>query len=196
MDCASRLFRSMPHNKDQIHKQLSHASLQGMPASASMLLCPLFGILVVLRTITLIQLRNLRHQWVVGVAIHHQRRQREEHFGDRQSWAPLVFQNVQADRTIGIYVAMVDLRGEVELWRLEGIIRRKVNIQEEATASVRRIRGTHDGGLPIEHVVPDRLSRAIGRRVIPQILKLLLESLNRHDSTKTNTTDKMPPENL
>jgi hypothetical protein len=51
-----------------------------------------------------------------------------------QSGAPLVAQNVQADAAIGVDVGVVDAGGEVDLGRLEGIVCREVDGQEEDTA--------------------------------------------------------------
>lgn len=58
---------------------------------------------------------------------------------DRQGRAPLVPQNVQADAAIRVDIRVVDLRRERHLGRLEGVVRRECNGQEEHTATVRRV---------------------------------------------------------
>jgi hypothetical protein len=40
---------------------------------------------------------DLGNQRVIGVGVIQKRRDAEKHFADCQCWAPLVFQNVQAD---------------------------------------------------------------------------------------------------
>ena len=58
---------------------------------------------------------------------------------DRQSRAPLVPENVQADTAIRVDIGVVDLRRERHLGRLEGVVRRECNGQEEHTTTVRRV---------------------------------------------------------
>ena len=60
-------------------------------------------------------------------------------FGDGQRWAPLVSQNVQADAAVGVDVGVVDARGEVDLGRLERVVGREVDGEEEDAARVRRV---------------------------------------------------------
>ena len=51
-----------------------------------------------------------------------------------QSWAPLVSQDIQADAAVRVDVGVVDAGGEVDLRRLEGIVCREVDGQEEDAA--------------------------------------------------------------
>lgn len=46
-----------------------------------------------------------------------------------------------------------------------------MNIQEEDAAGVRGIVGSHDGGLPVEHVVADGPGRAVGGGILAQVDK-------------------------
>ena len=39
-------------------------------------------------------------QWVVRIGVGEERADREEHFGDRQGWAPLIAKDVQADASV------------------------------------------------------------------------------------------------
>ena len=57
-------------------------------------------------------------------------------FGDGQSGAPLVSQDVQADAAVGVDVGVVDARGEVDLRRLERVVCGEVDCEEEDTAGV------------------------------------------------------------
>jgi hypothetical protein len=48
-------------------------------------------------------------------------------FRDCQRWTPLIPQNVQADRSVGVDVWVVDAGGEVNLGRLEWVVCGKVD---------------------------------------------------------------------
>ena len=69
---------------------------------------------------------------------------------------------------------MVDARGERHLRRLERVVCREVDGQEEDPALVWRLRRAHDGGLPVEQVVAHGTGAALGWRIAAKILKLLL----------------------
>ena len=43
-------------------------------------------------------------------------------FRDGQRRAPLVSQDIKTDAAVGVDVRVVDARGEVDLWRLEGVV--------------------------------------------------------------------------
>ena len=58
-------------------------------------------------------------------------------FGNGQSRAPLVPQDIQADAAVGVDIGMVDPSGEVDLGRLEGIVGREMDSEEEDAARVR-----------------------------------------------------------
>lgn len=55
---------------------------------------------------------------------------------DGQSRAPLISQNIQADAAIRVDVRVVDARREVDFRRLEGIVGREVDCEEEDAARV------------------------------------------------------------
>jgi len=48
-------------------------------------------------------------------------------FGNGQSRAPLISENVQADAAVGVDVRVVDTSREVDLWRLEWVVCREVD---------------------------------------------------------------------
>ena len=75
---------------------------------------------------------------------------------------------------------MVNSSREANFWRLEGIVRRKMNVEEEDAAAVGRVVWTHDGGLPVEKIVADRPRRAVRRRVVAQLLQLAGDALQCH----------------
>ena len=51
----------------------------------------------------------------------------------------MVSQDIQTDAAVRVDIGVVDTRGEVELWGLEGVVGREVNSQEENTAAVWRV---------------------------------------------------------
>ena len=53
---------------------------------------------------------------------------------------------------------------------LEWVVGGKVDVQEEDSALVRRVRGSHDCSLPIEEVIANGAGRAIGGWVRAQVL--------------------------
>lgn len=57
-------------------------------------------------------------------------------FGDGQSRAPLVSQNVQADTAIRVDVRVVNTGSEVDLRRLEGVVCGEVDGEEENATGV------------------------------------------------------------
>ena len=59
--------------------------------------------------------------------------------GDGQRGAPLVTQDVEADAAVGVDVGVVDPGCEVDLWGLEGVVRRELDLKEEDTPSVGRV---------------------------------------------------------
>lgn len=83
-------------------------------------------------------------------------------FRDCQGRTPLVSQDIQTNASVGVDVGVVDACGECNLGRLEGIICEEVYGEEEDTAGVRGVGGTHDGRLPVEKIISDRTGRAGG----------------------------------
>ena len=70
-------------------------------------------------------LGDAAHEGVVGVTVREEGAHREEHFRDGQSRAPVVLEDVQADRALTVDVAVVDSRAEYHLGNeeMEGIIK-------------------------------------------------------------------------
>jgi hypothetical protein len=61
----------------------------------------------------------------------------------------------------------------IDQTHLEGIVGRKMNIEEKDPSRIRRILRTHNGGLPMEHIVTDGTGGTIGRWVLAQIDQFL-----------------------
>jgi hypothetical protein len=96
--------------------------------------------------------RNLRHQWIVGVRVGEHRADREQDwrildtdpyvrtieptFRDGKCWRPLISQNVKTNTAVGIDVGVVDASGEVNLRRLEWIVGGKCDTQEKYAGGV------------------------------------------------------------
>ena len=89
-------------------------------------------------------LRDLWHERIVGVGIRQQGGDRQQDLGDGEGGAPLILQDVEADCPVRIHVAVIDLRREIHLGWLEGVIRRELDVQEEDAASVGAVWGPHD----------------------------------------------------
>ena len=76
---------------------------------------PFPGGRVVSLAVGLIHMRDIRHKRVIRVGICEQRRDRQQHLGNRQRGAPLVSEDVKANVPLGVDIRVVDLREEVAL---------------------------------------------------------------------------------
>ena len=61
-------------------------------------------------------------QRVGGVAVAEEAADGEEDLGDGEGRGPLVLQDVEADHSLGVDVAVVDASPELDLWRLERVL--------------------------------------------------------------------------
>jgi len=130
----------------------------GIPTLDSIFPCPFPGCGFVAGTVGFVHMCDFRDKRVVGVGVCQHRAYREENykslfsldskiawdakeqtFRDCQCRTPLIPQNVQADRAVGIDIGVIDAGGEVDLWRLEGVVCGEMDGEEEDTARVRRI---------------------------------------------------------
>lgn len=181
--------------------------------------------------VRLVQLSNVRDEWIVRIGISQQRTNAQQDFGDGQCRTPLILENVQADSAVGIDVAVVNACREMDLgwlckkrewwcgvqrglakvlnqvcpskfqrnsstqstqWpmplccrrrhrrhkqqfktHLERVIRGKVNVQEEHTTGIGRVFRSHNGRLPMEHIIAHRSCRTIGRRIFAEVDQFL-----------------------
>lgn len=115
------------------------------------------------------KLGNVWDQRVIGVRVGEQTANGKQNLTDGQGGTPLVLQNIQTDTSIRVDVAVIDASSEMNLWRLEWIVRRKVDIEEENATCIGRVIGSHDSCLPVEHVITDWTCGTVGWRVLPQI---------------------------
>merc|ERR1712151_195756 len=141
------------HQKTCAGAQIHHTSIQLSPSVSAMLLTsillhPLTSRCIMLGPVLDVSLCDFWHQWVTWVWICEQGRHRKQNFGDGQGWTPLVLQDVETDCTVGIDIAVVNLRCEVHFGWLEGIVCWKMDVQEENASSVWAIRWSHDCCLP------------------------------------------------
>ena len=119
-----------------------------------------------LSPVVLVEVRDLRHERIIGVGIGQERADREQHLGDGECGRPLVLEDVQANRAIAVDVSMVNFRCERNLGRLEGIVGREMDVKEKDTSAVRRVIWSQDGCLPLKLVLfVDGPSMAVHRRI-------------------------------
>lgn len=142
---------------------------------------PFFGSAGVLVHVSLVDLSDFWHEGVIGVGVSQQGTDRKKHFRDGKCWGPLVFQDIQADGTVGVDVWMINSSREVNLGWLEWVVSWEVNVQEENSSGKRRVLWSHDGGLPVELIfLINWASRAVCWWIFSKINKFLLDSLKSH----------------
>ena len=109
---------------------------------------PLFSIFVMRLPVSLVQVSDLWHKWVIWVGISHQWADRQKHLWDGESWWPLALKNVETNASIWGDVAMVNSRCRRQLGWLEWIVRGESDVQEEHFSCVRGVIWSHDSCLP------------------------------------------------
>jgi hypothetical protein len=129
---------------------------------------------VVSRSVCFEQLRNIWNQWIIRIWVGKKTTNGKQDFTDGQRRTPLILQNVQANSSIGIDVAVVNTGRKVDLGWFEWVIGWEMNIKEENTPGIGRVIWTHDGGLPVKHVISNWTGRTIGRRILSQIDKFYI----------------------
>lgn len=70
----------------------------------------------------------------------------------------MVPQDVQTDTAVRVDVGVVDTSGEVDLWGLEGVVGREVNVEEENASGVWRVALREVSTVPIADMRPMRLT--------------------------------------
>ena len=160
---------------------LTQTDLRGV-LSHGVLAGPLAGGSFVLLAVALVLVGDVGHQGVVRVGVREQRRDGEQHLADGEGGRPLVLEDVQADASVGVDVGVVDLRDELELGGLEGVVRGEVDVQEEDAARVGGVVGAHDRGLPVEGVAFGvGAGGAVGGWILAQVHELLLDAFESHN---------------
>ena len=74
------------------------------------------------------KLSNVRHKGIFRVGVGQERTNGEQDLANGQSWTPLIFENVEANSSVGIDIAVVDPSREMDLGRLEWVVRREMNV--------------------------------------------------------------------
>ena len=86
--------------------------------------------------ISFIKVSNLRHEGIIWVGVGQQRTEREQNFRDRKSRRPLVLEDVKANATVRINVAVVDSGRKCTLGWLKWVVSWEANVDKEDTACV------------------------------------------------------------
>jgi len=101
----------------------------------SILQGPLARCLFITWLIGFIDISDVRNQGIIWVWVCQQGADRQQNFADRQSRAPLLFENIQADTSVTI-----DVSASVShLWGFEWIVRWKVDNDHKDSTSVRTV---------------------------------------------------------
>lgn len=104
-------------------------------------------------------------QRIRRVAICQKGTNREQNLWNSQSRTPVVFQNIQADDSLTVDVAVIDSGTESNLWWLKWIIWRKCDIQKKNTTFIYRTWWTKYSWPPFINVISFRPSTAVRRRI-------------------------------
>jgi len=138
------------------------------------------------RPVSFEKLCDVWNKRIIGIRIRKKGTNAQQYLRDGQSRTPLILENIKTNTAIRIDVTVVDTCGKVHLGRLEGIVGREMDIEKEYAACIWGVIWSHDGRLPVEHVIPYRPSRAVRWRVLAQVDKLLVDSLQRHGQRVCN----------
>ena len=104
--------------------------------SHSVLASPLTSSRRVLGLVTLVDVCDFRHKRIIRVGVGQKRTNREKDLRDCQCRGPLILEDIKTDGTVGVDVGVVDTSLEGDLWGLEGVVGREVDVEEEDAASV------------------------------------------------------------
>jgi len=143
---------------------------------------PLGGLGVERRRVLLVELRRVGHQRVVGVRDEQQREDCRQRLAQGVRRLPCVLEDVEADAALVVDVRVQDLRREVHLRRLEGVLLGELHLEHEGAAGVGRVAGSEDARVPRKHVrLVHRRGAAVRRRLALHVLLLLDQPTKRHD---------------
>lgn len=62
----------------------------------------------------------------------------------------MIHQNVQAHRSVGVNVGMINIRNERAFRRSKWIVFGKLDVEIEDSSSKDSLLGSHDGGVPVK----------------------------------------------
>jgi hypothetical protein len=134
------------------------------------------SICLVLGLVRLEEMGNLRNEGIIRVRISEKTCHTEENLADGESRRPLLFKDIETDESRCIDVGMVNLGNELELRRLERIINRKQNLKLEDPSCIGAVGRTKNHTLPPEHIITNRTSTAVRRRITLEISQLFLNT--------------------
>ena len=148
---------------------------------------PLSRKLVVTITICLVDTSNFRNKGVVWIRITQKGTDAQQYwkvkvlpvnaiartFGNCKSRWPLWTKNIQTNAAIAVDVRMVNACCEGDFWWLEGIVSWEMDCEEEYTTLIRRFWRSHNGSLPVEKIIANRSSTALGWWITSKILQFL-----------------------
>ena len=81
-----------------------------------------------------------------------------------------MLEDVEADLAIAVDIHMINFSRELNIWRLEGVVGWKINVEEEYALVVWGVLRAHDRRLPVELVCfVCGSGRAVRRRVFSEI---------------------------
>jgi hypothetical protein len=72
---------------------------------------------------------------------------------DGECRRPLVFEDIETNACVAIYIGMVDPGDEAYFGGFEGVVGGEVDVQEKHAASIRGLLRTHYSRLPVELVL-------------------------------------------
>ena len=149
--------------------------------SHGVLASPFPSVCVMFIPISFIKVCDLRHEGIIWVGVGQQRTEREQNFGDRKCGRPLVLEDVEADASVWINVAVVDSGRKCTLGWFKWVVSWEANVDEEDTACIWGVIWAHDGRLPCELVfLIEGTSRAVGGRVLAKVDEFFLNSFECH----------------
>ncbi len=114
---------------------------------------PFFGIFIILFSVVLVKISNIWHQRIIRIRICQKGTNGQQDFGYGQSWAPLIFQNIQTNASCRTYIWMVNASFEIDVWGFKWILSRKNDVQEKNPFFVNTIFWTHNGCRPFVNIV-------------------------------------------
>lgn len=106
---------------------------------------------------------NLGNKRIVGISISEKRRNRNQNLGSRKSGRPSLLENIEANTTTLVNVAVINLSLESHLGSLERVILRELDGEEEKATLVRGTLRTEDRCLPLKKIITINTGSAVIR---------------------------------
>jgi hypothetical protein len=84
----------------------------------------------------IIKINILRDKRIIWIRVREQRANGEEQLGDSQSRRPVILEDIEADSSFIIDIAVIDLGGELNLWWLEWVILWELELKEKHSSFI------------------------------------------------------------